>query len=292
MVEKDICEKTLESYNDVFADIVNGLLFQGRQVVKEDELESESETSVYKADDIPREQRRDVAKYWRKGKVRFALFGLENQTDVDKDMVLRVLNYDGAAYRAQLNNNDGRVYPVVTLVLYFGDGHWKKHRSLIERLDIPEKMRPYVSDYKINVFEICHLSDEEIGFFRSDFKIVAHYFVHRKDPGYHGTKDVIRHVDEFFTLMRILTKDKNFENCYNLTAPGKGGKDMDDFLTRLKESGRQEGLVEGKKVGIIESKAAMVQQAMKNGSMTVEQLSVLFNMPVEEVKELSQMKVS
>ena len=27
MGEKDIMEKTLEAYNDVFADIVNGLLF-------------------------------------------------------------------------------------------------------------------------------------------------------------------------------------------------------------------------------------------------------------------------
>ena len=35
MAEKDMTEKTLESYNDVFADIVNVLLFNGRQVVNE-----------------------------------------------------------------------------------------------------------------------------------------------------------------------------------------------------------------------------------------------------------------
>ena len=33
MAEKDVTEKILESYNDVFADIVNVLLFGGRQVV-------------------------------------------------------------------------------------------------------------------------------------------------------------------------------------------------------------------------------------------------------------------
>ncbi len=37
MAEKDIAEKTLEAYNDVFADTINVLLFQGRQFVKEDE---------------------------------------------------------------------------------------------------------------------------------------------------------------------------------------------------------------------------------------------------------------
>ena len=34
MGEKDIAEKVLEDYNDVFADIVNVLLFQGDQIVK------------------------------------------------------------------------------------------------------------------------------------------------------------------------------------------------------------------------------------------------------------------
>ena len=34
MAEKDIAEKTLEAYNDVFADIINVLLFNGEQQVK------------------------------------------------------------------------------------------------------------------------------------------------------------------------------------------------------------------------------------------------------------------
>ena len=69
MAEKDIAEKTLEAYDDVFADIINVLLFQGRQFVKEDELEEESLASSYKADGRLHAQERDVAKYWRKGLV-------------------------------------------------------------------------------------------------------------------------------------------------------------------------------------------------------------------------------
>ena len=38
MAEKDVVEKILESYNDVFSDIVNVLLFQGKQVLSGDEL--------------------------------------------------------------------------------------------------------------------------------------------------------------------------------------------------------------------------------------------------------------
>ncbi len=36
MSEKDITEKILADYNDVFADIVNVLLFNGEQVVSAD----------------------------------------------------------------------------------------------------------------------------------------------------------------------------------------------------------------------------------------------------------------
>ena len=39
MAQKDSSEKILESYNDVFSDIVNVLLFNGKQVLAADELE-------------------------------------------------------------------------------------------------------------------------------------------------------------------------------------------------------------------------------------------------------------
>ena len=35
-------EKTLESFNDVFADIVNVLLFKNKRLIKEDELTAEA----------------------------------------------------------------------------------------------------------------------------------------------------------------------------------------------------------------------------------------------------------
>ena len=47
MQEKDILEKTLESYNDVFADIVNVLVFNGDRVIKEDDLEDRATIAGY-----------------------------------------------------------------------------------------------------------------------------------------------------------------------------------------------------------------------------------------------------
>ena len=50
VAEKDMTEKTLEAFNDVFADIVNGLLFKGRQVIQEYALTDAQPFSMYKAD--------------------------------------------------------------------------------------------------------------------------------------------------------------------------------------------------------------------------------------------------
>lgn len=55
MGEKDIAEKVLEDYNDVFADIVNVLLFQGEQIVKPEQLEDKTLRSSYKVDGKLRE---------------------------------------------------------------------------------------------------------------------------------------------------------------------------------------------------------------------------------------------
>lgn len=45
MAQKDASQKILESYNDVFSDIVNVLLFKGRKVLAEDELKDQAPRS-------------------------------------------------------------------------------------------------------------------------------------------------------------------------------------------------------------------------------------------------------
>lgn len=103
MAEKDKVQRTLESYNDVFADIMNVLLFDGQEVVREDELTDAQPFSYYKMDGKKvHGQERDVAKFWKNGEIRLSLIGLENQMKTDKAMPLRVIGYDGAAYRSQL----------------------------------------------------------------------------------------------------------------------------------------------------------------------------------------------
>ena len=91
MGEKDILEKKLLMFNDVFADFVNGIVFGGRQIVKESDLFDLPGWSHYLDDDsMHRYQERDVVKLWKKEKVVISLIGIENQEVPDEDMVFRV----------------------------------------------------------------------------------------------------------------------------------------------------------------------------------------------------------
>ena len=219
MGQKDIAEKTLEAYNDVFADIVNVLLFKGKRQVKEKDLKDAIPVSIYKISEKLHTQERDVAKFWQNCSVRIALYGFENQTEIDKKMPLRVMSYDAASYKQQIidgkeneKQEEKELYPVISLVLYFGNKRWEKPKSLYEAINISDVVKPYVSDYKINVFEIAYLSDEQVNMFKSDFKIVADYFVQmRKNKKYVPSRQVIKHVAEVLQLLQILTGSKEYE---------------------------------------------------------------------------------
>lgn len=115
MGEKDITEKILEDHNDVFADIINGLIFAGEQRILPESLENTAVHSQYKADDEKvHELERDVAKYWKDQDVQLAICGIENQSSVEKYMPFRIIGYDGTAYRSQLQDKRKEI-----LLLYF-----------------------------------------------------------------------------------------------------------------------------------------------------------------------------
>ncbi len=272
MGQKDIAEKTLEDYNDVFADIVNVLLFDGKEVIKENELSNVKDKSQYKVDGELHEQERDVSKFWIKGKTQIALCGLENQTAIDKDMPLRIMGYDGVSYRAQMLDGKKERYPVVTLVLYFGIEHWKE-RSLYECMHIPEELKSYMNDYKINVFEISYLSDEKVKMFKSDFRFVAEYFTQmQKNKDYVPSKETIRHVDELLKLMSVLTKDNRYLNA--LTESKGGIKSMCEVLDRAETRGEIKAYNNmglsvaeiAKKVNLSEEEITRILEEMKSKS--------------------------
>ena len=233
MGEKDITEKILEDYNDVFADIINGLLFDGVQEIKPEALENTNVHAQYKAeDDKVHELERDIAKYWKEEKVELAICGIENQSTVEKHMPFRIIGYDGSAYRNQLQQERRKMQPVVTIVLYFGtDRHWNSRKKIKELMEVPQCLDSYVNDYQMHVFEVAWLTEEQISHFRSDFKVVANFFVQKE----------------------IFRKKK------------KGVRSMCDVAERLEKMGIEKGIEIGRSEGEIKGKMLVYKNLCKEG---------------------------
>ena len=283
MAEKDITEKNLEALNDVFADIVNVLLFKGEQVINEKDLEADTTKSMFKADGKIHEQERDVSKFWKNGEIRISILGIENQTAQDSDMPLRVISYDGASYKQQLlDKKQKKRYPVATLVLYFGtEEKWSKAKHLYDCFEVPEKLKPFVNDYKINVFNIAFLSPKTIAMFKSDFKIIAEYFrAKRLNQKYKGSKEKLKHANETLKMFSALTGDNSFEKVYNEGNSKKGGITMCDVVERIRNDGRTEGRTE--------EQERIIMNLIESNAGTIEQIAAWVKLPVKEVQKIAR----
>ena len=284
MQGKDITEKMLEKYNDVFADILNVLLFAGGDVVDESALTDALPMSMLKIDGRVRTQERDIAKYWRKNKINVALFGLENQTVPNKLMPLRVFGYDGAEYvkQSRKENSDRAKYPVITLVLYLGyEKRWNYPKRLFDVLDIDKDIRPYVNDFKINLFEIAYLEREKIDLFKSDFRILADYLYQmRKNRDYIADKTNIGHVEELLTLMSAMTGDNRFEETIN-DFKGKEKVNMCEVLDRVEARGIEKGRLEGRQEGTINTLISLV----KDGILSLDEAAIRAGMSAKDFKK-------
>ena len=278
MGEKDITEKHLEAWNDVFADIVNVLLFNGKRLINENDLEADTKDSMFKADGQIHEQERDVSKFWKNGEIRISILGLENQTVPDKDMPLRVISYDGASYKQQLlDKKTKQRYAVTTIVLYFGTKEkWSMPKNLLGCFKVPDELKPFVNDYKINVFNIAWLSNKVIDMFQSDFKIVAKYFqTVRLKKDYKGSNEEIRHVDALLKMLSALTGDKSYEEVYNNCNFIEGGVTMEGFIEKYTNKGRTE------------AQKSIVRNLIESNAGTIEQIAEWVKLPVEEVKKIA-----
>ena len=296
MGQKDITQKNFEAYNDVFSDIVNGTLFDGRKVIKPEALIDATAKSKYKADDnVIHEQERDVAKYWtdKNCYIRLALLGVENQLAIDMDMPLRVIGYDGSSYRDEMNQDEivideetgkkhkirHKRYPVVTIVLYFGKAPWKKPLSLYDVLEISDDLKPFVNDYKINLIDVPRLTEEQVKNFTSDFQIIADYFVQLNENKGYVPKDItIRHTDSFLKLMSVLTQDDKYVEIYRELSHEKEEFNMCEVLDKVEARGE----ARGKDIGALNKTVEILRVIIAKNSWSKEQAMEFIGIPRSE----------
>ena len=282
--EKDILEKHLESFNDVFSDMMNVFIFGGNEIIKEDDLEDVDANSFYVENAKTKEQERDVTKKWVKNNVIISFMGIENQTVQDPTMPLRVMSYDGASYKYMLAS-DIPLCPVITFVLNFSMKRWSTNKSVFDCLNIDDNIKPFVKNYDINVIDVAYLSRETVNKFKSDFKIIADYFMQMRETGeYKPMTDNVSHVWELLLLMGKLTGDDKFKLEY-YREHRREPMNMCEWLDKVVN----EGITEGEHKKAVSSAIRLI----KMGKMTMDEIAEAMELPLEEVITLNnQLKVA
>ncbi len=213
MGREDVYENDYLDNAELFADLINGVLYQGEQVVRPQELsEQDGELRSIQGYDV-RKILRDKVRMWRG--TALAILVVENQTKVDYRMVIRAMLSESMAYDKQwktLKDNlkaedknernkpeekaenlkkgfltpdeylsgmrkKDKFIPVITVVVYFGkEKPWDGARTLHELLDVEgneEKILPFISNYQLNIFDYHEY--EDFGRFHSELQSVFEF---------------------------------------------------------------------------------------------------------------------
>ena len=83
----------------------------------------------------------------------YMIIGIEHQSTLDKNVIIRILNYDAQLYINQVESGK-EVRPVGSFVFYTGDKEWTYPKSLKESLKVPPEMEDYINDWKLPVLEL------------------------------------------------------------------------------------------------------------------------------------------
>ena len=230
------------------------------------------------------------------------VFGVENQSNPDKDMPFRIMGYDGATYRSQLLKTERKYvngeykqvlskkrYPVITIVLYFNDTiGWNHPRNIKNCFNPPlpddtlmDMLSEYISDYHITVFDIGGMSLEEASVFKSDFREVAEHFIKMRNGGeYEPSTRTITHVDEFLKLMTALTNNKEYEELIDRIHNSVEKEEIS--VCRIMQEAINKGRMEGIEEGIAISTIKLVENFAKMNSITIKETLSRMDISEEE----------
>jgi hypothetical protein len=295
-LKPDTVLKNYWRQKDEFADFFNAYLFEGREILKADELvEKDTDSSaVFEVDDadISIQAARDLLKVVMSyNGVEYAILGLENQDYIHYALPFKIDGYDVYSYDRQYKEKKAhykatkelsgdermsgikktdRFTPVVTVVIYYGSEPWDGPTCLYDMLDLPEELKPFITNYKVNLVEA------------RDNNLIFHN---------QNNKDL-------FSLLRIIyddstdrrvrreqiaqyESDRNIDKsvCMAVAATSRVDlkeyeKEADAIVCNLWDEVRAEGKEEGKEEGIFETLFGLV----KDGILTVSEAAKRANM--------------
>lgn len=259
---------------EVFADLFNFYLYDGKQVIKKEELKKLD--TVFKEVPNKRSKKKSVERY-RDGlreaiimgddnAVYMLILGIENQTNVHYGMPVRNMLYDALGYSEQIKENaddhkkgndlmygpeflsgikkGDKLIPIITLVVYFGQEDWDGPMSLYDMLDIgDEKLYNYIQNYKLNFISPYRMSYEEMDKLKSNFRLLAKFI--KCGQNKEDVKKMVIENPEYSSVDPLMAELANevTGSEMKLTKTKEGKVNMCIAARELREEGREEAML-------------------------------------------------
>ena len=278
-LKPDIVVKNYWRNNEQFADFFNAVLFDGKEIIKADELEDidTEESSILEHKDYAESigAARDNVKIRKKStiyNVELVILGMEGQERIHYAMPMRVMGYDYGTYKKQYDDNAkkyknangmsrdeymskmkkmDKFIPVITIVVYYGENPWDGALSLHEMLNIPKEVEPFVNDYKMHLIEARKNNLKLHNINNIDLFNLLEILLNKDEKLKETKEKAIQYASEHDVDKSEIMTVAGAANCkmdYDMIA-GKGSVDMCTVFEETRFEGRLEGRLEGKLEG-------------------------------------------
>lgn len=278
-LKPDIVVKNYWRNNEQFADFFNAVLFDGKEIIKADELEDidTEESSILEHKDYAESigAARDNVKIRKKStiyNVELVILGMEGQERIHYAMPMRVMGYDYGTYKKQYDDNAkkyknangmsrdeymskmkkmDKFIPVITIVVYYGENPWDGALSLHEMLNITKEVEPFVNDYKMHLIEARKNNLKLHNINNIDLFNLLEILLNKDEKLKETKEKAIQYASEHDVDKSVIMTVAGAANCkmdYDMIA-GKGSVDMCTVFEETRFEGRLEGRLEGKLEG-------------------------------------------
>ncbi|MDO4266955.1 MAG: hypothetical protein Q4C73_00690 [Eubacteriales bacterium] len=310
MGKADTVTKNYMKQNNVFADAFNMYLYNGRQIIRPEQLR-EMDTAALSIPygtgqaGAPVQKYRDVFRgvsAMEDGTAAYLLLGIENQTEIHYAAPVRNLLYDALQYAGQAETaakrhrdakdygghtrgeflsgfyREDRLLPVITLVLLFSPEEWNGPRTLREMMAVKDdSILSLLPDYRLHLLAPSELSEEKLEKSETSLGNVLSFIKYSEDSAQLKNWMDKKGADVFLGRQEIDVLNA----CINvgLKADEKEeGVKMCEAIRQMTEEAEVKGRAEGRE----ESKLTDIRSLMETLRLTAEQAMAALKIPERE----------
>ena len=270
-----------------FANLFNGVIYGGRQVILPEDLEEVNPVSSVSVKNRTGKTKnmkkyRDIIMKWR-NQATLVLLANESQDKVHYAMPHKVMLYDGMDYETQIRNNwknfnDRRkqnkkagqslehLTAIISLVFYYGSEPWDGPVDLYDMFRLEgtkeekEILEKYLPNYKINLVDAERLEDVEK--FSDDLQVILTMLKYRKDKD--GLRNYVNENKKFFQKVDHETSQamKAFLNMKHIPGETENKEEAINMCEAIQEM-YDDGVRDGMQQGIQQGRDDLLKEKVK-----------------------------